>query len=157
MYICTFYDPHAVCFPTMPSASSTNRVSTACRVLDSLNRASRTHMLRISEERKTTTFFFEVKNDHCLIAVYAKMKKRVQTGPPRKSQCKQNHRLVRPLYRPHQTGLINLRSPSCLPQTHVCLSSLQSLSGTASSWDQSLRWSFLGQIRIAQIIPVGFV
>jgi hypothetical protein len=54
-------------------------------------------------------------------------------------------------------GLINLWSPSCLSQAHRCLFSLQSLSGTASSWGQSLRGSFLGQIQIAQIIPVGIV
>jgi hypothetical protein len=47
------------------------------------------------------------------------------------------------------SGLINLRSPSCLPQAHRCLFSLQTLSSTASSWGQSLRGSFLGQIRIA--------
>jgi hypothetical protein len=55
------------------------------------------------------------------------------------------------------TGLFSLRSPSCLAQAHRCLSSLQSYRGTARSWGQLLRASFLGQIRIAQIIPVEIV
>jgi hypothetical protein len=54
-------------------------------------------------------------------------------------------------------GLFSLRSPSCLAQAHRCLSSLQSHRGTASSWGQSLRGSFLGLIRIAQIIPIEIV
>jgi hypothetical protein len=54
-------------------------------------------------------------------------------------------------------GLFSLRSSSCLAQAHRCFSSLQSHRGTASSWGQSLRGSFLGLIRIAQIIPVEIV
>jgi hypothetical protein len=54
-------------------------------------------------------------------------------------------------------GLFSLRSPSCLAQAHTCLSSLQSYRGTASSWGQLLRGSFLGQIRITQIIPIKIV